>query len=200
MKWTMLATLFIFLCWSAYRPYDGVTWMLEAFPVFIGFGILSLTYKKFKFTDLVYGLIFLHCLILLLGAHYSYAEVPFFNYLRDELELSRNYYDRVGHFMQGFVPAMIGRELIIRTSTLKSGKWLFTLVVLGCLGISSLYELFEWGIAEILHQSADAFLGAQGDIWDTQKDMFMALIGAVAALILFSKYHDKVITKIKGDS
>lgn len=196
----MLATLFIFLCWSAYRPYDGVTWMLEAFPVFIGFGILSLTYKKFKFTDLVYGLIFLHCLILLLGAHYSYAEVPFFNYLRDELELSRNYYDRVGHFMQGFVPAMIGRELIIRTSTLKSGKWLFTLVVLGCLGISSLYELFEWGIAEILHQSADAFLGAQGDIWDTQKDMFMALIGAVAALILFSKYHDKVITKIKGDS
>jgi len=196
----MLATLFIFLCWSAYRPYDGVTWMLEAFPVFIGLGILSLTYKKFKFTDLVYGLIFLHCLILLLGAHYSYAEVPFFNYLRDELELSRNYYDRVGHFMQGFVPAMIGRELIIRTSTLKSGKWLFTLVVLGCLGISSLYELFEWGIAELLHQSADAFLGTQGDIWDTQKDMFMALIGAVAALILFSKYHDKVITKIKGDS
>jgi putative membrane protein len=196
----MLGALLIVLFWSAFRPFDWVTWVLESFPVFIALGLLILTYHRFKFTNLVYGLIFLHCIILLVGAHYSYAEDPLFNYLRDQLDLSRNYYDRVGHFMQGFVPAMIGRELIIRTSTLRSGKWLFALVVLSCLGISSLYELFEWGVAEILHQDADAFLGTQGDVWDTQKDMFMALIGTVVSLLLLSKYHDKAIQNIEENA
>ena len=200
MRWAMLGALLIVLFWSALRPFDWVTWVLEAFPVFIALGLLILTYHRFKFTNLIYGLIFLHGIILLIGAHYSYAEVPLFNYLRDQLDLSRNYYDRVGHFMQGFVPAMIGRELIIRTSTLRSGKWLFILVTLGCLGISSLYELFEWGVAEILHQNADAFLGTQGDVWDTQKDMFMALIGTVVSLLLLSKYHDKAIQNRKENA
>lgn len=197
MKSIMIGMLFIILAWSAYSPFDWTTWILEAFPVFFAFILLSLTYKRFQFTDLIYGLIFLHCIVLLIGAHYSYAEVPLFNHLKEKLDLSRNYYDRVGHFMQGFVPAMIGRELIIRTSTLKSGKWLFTLVLLGCLGISSLYELFEWGVAEILHQNAEAFLGTQGDVWDTQKDMFLAFIGALVSLLLLSKYHDKAINNIK---
>lgn len=200
MKGMMIGMLFIILGWSAYLPFEWTTWVLEAFPVFLAFFLLSVTYKKFQFTDLIYGLIFLHCVTLLIGAHYSYAEVPLFNYLKEQLDLSRNYYDRVGHFMQGFVPAMIARELILRTSTLQSGKWLFTLVLLGCLGISSLYEIFEWGVAEILQQNAEAFLGTQGDVWDTQKDMFMAFIGALASLLLLSKYHDKAINNIKENA
>ncbi len=200
MRFSLVGALLIILCWSAFRPYEWMTWFLEAFPVFIALGLLILTYHRFKFTNLIYILIFLHCIILLVGAHYSYAEVPLFNYLKDQFDLSRNYYDRVGHFMQGFVPAMIGRELIIRTSPLQSGKWLFTLVLLGCLGISSLYELFEWGVAEILHQNAEAFLGTQGDVWDTQKDMFMAFIGALASLLLLSKYQDKLIKFINKEN
>ena len=170
---------------------DGLTWLLEAFPVLLGAPILVATYRAFPLTPLLYRLLVLHGLILLLGAHYTYAEVPFGFWLQDLLDLTRNPYDRIGHFAQGFVPAILAREILLRRSPLVPGKWLFTMVISVCLAFSAFYELTEWWAAVIGGGAADAFLGSQGDVWDTQWDMFTALIGAIVAQLTLGSAHDR---------
>jgi putative membrane protein len=193
----LLAAVLLVMGWSAINPHDRFTWFLESFPVLIVLPLLFLTYTRFQFTTLVYTLIAIHVVILLIGGHYTYAEVPLFNWIRDNLGAARNNYDKVGHFAQGFIPAMVGRELVLRTSSLKPGKWLVTLIILSCLGISALYELLEWLVAEATGEAAEAFLGTQGDIWDTQKDMFLAGIGAVAALLVLTGIHDRQLRAVR---
>jgi putative membrane protein len=189
----LLIVLGIAFIWSAYAPHDRHTWWLEIFPIIIALPILFRTYHKFEFTHLAYFLMLVHAIILLIGGHYTYAEVPFFSWLRDTYELSRNYYDRVGHFAQGFVPAIIVREILIRNSPLSSGRWLFFITCCICLSISVIYEFIEWWTAVYEGGAADAFLGTQGDVWDTQWDMFCALIGSVFAQISLSKLHDRLM-------
>lgn len=184
------------LAWSAIRPHDYFTWFLEVLPAVAGVAILAVTYGRFKFTHLVYVLVWGHAIILMVGGHYTYAEMPLFNWIRDTFGLSRNYYDRVGHFAQGFVPAMIAREILLRTSPLKKGKLLFFIVVSICLAFSAFYELIEWWVSAATGSAGDAFLGTQGDVWDTQRDMAMALIGAMSALLALGKYHDKFLEKL----
>lgn len=184
----IVAVVFI---WSAIRPHDYFTWILEVFPAIIGVSVLAATYRNFKFTTVVYVLIGAHAIILMIGGHYTYAEVPLFNWIRDEFALNRNHYDRVGHFAQGFVPALIAREVLLRKSPLRRGRWLFFIVVSICLAFSALYELFEWGVSAATGSAGDAFLGTQGDVFDTQKDMAMALVGAITSLLLLSRLHDR---------
>ena len=186
----LLAVLAVFT-WSGIRPHDRLTWAMEVAPVVIALPLFLSTYARFRFTDLAYTLIAVHCVILMIGGKYTYAEVPLFNWIRDAFDLARNHYDRVGHFIQGFVPAMVIRELLIRTSTLQRGKWMFFVIVFGCLGISATYELIEWTAAEILGDSANSFLGTQGDVWDTQKDMALAGIGAIVAQLTLARVHDR---------
>lgn len=193
----LLVLFIVVFIWSAIGPHDYFTWILEVFPAVIGLVLLMATYSRFRFTRLAYTLLCIHAIILSVGGHYTYAEVPLFNWIRDTFELSRNHYDRVGHFAQGFVPAIIARELIIRTSPLKQGKWLFALVVLSCLGISAFYELIEWTVAELTGTQAEAFLGTQGDVWDTQKDMALAFIGATMALLTLGSMHDSAIARME---
>jgi len=191
--------LFLFavvLLWSAIAPKDYFTWLLEVFPALIGLLILSITYKKFKFTNLVYGLILIHACILMVGGHYTYAEVPLFDWIKNTLDLTRNNYDKVGHFAQGFVPAMITRELLIRKKIINSRAWMNFIVVSISMAISASYELIEWLVAELTGDSAASFLGTQGYVWDTQSDMLYATIGAVLALITLSKTQDKLIQHI----
>ncbi|GIP40090.1 membrane protein [Paenibacillus sp. J31TS4] len=185
------------LSWSAVRPHDPFTWMLEVLPAVLGAAVLVLLYPRFRFTTFVYGWILVHALILVVGGHYTYAEVPLFNWIRDEFGLARNYYDRVGHFAQGFVPAVIVRELLLRRTPLTRGGWLATLTVCVCLAISAAYELLEFAVARLTGTAADAFLGTQGDVWDTQWDMLLALIGAVCALLLLSRTHDRALAKLE---
>jgi len=173
------------------RPVDRMTWLLEAAPVLIGIPLAIGTFPRFPLTPLLYRLIFLHSLVLMIGGHYTYAHVPLGFWLQDLFHFSRNHYDRIGHFMQGFVPAILAREILIRTTPLRTGKWLFFLVTCVCLAFSAFYELIEWWSAIILGQGADAFLGTQGDIWDTQWDMFLALIGALTALTVLVRRHDR---------
>jgi putative membrane protein len=193
---TLVSGLFVALAWSAINPHDRFTWFLEVLPVFIGAIVLAATYRRFPLTSLAYALLAIHAVILLVGGHYTYAEVPLFNWIRDAFGLARNDYDRLGHFVQGFVPAIIAREVLLRRSPLKPGKWLFFIVVCICLAISASYELFEWSVAELTGTAADSFLGTQGDPWDTQKDMAMALIGAPTALLLLSGLHDNALQRI----
>ncbi|WP_046225470.1 DUF2238 domain-containing protein [Paenibacillus dauci] len=193
----LLAVTVAVLVWSAIHPHDWFTWILEVFPALIGGAILLLTYRRFQLTGLVYSLIALHMIILMIGGHYTYAEMPLFNWLRDSLHLERNYYDRLGHFIQGFVPAMIVREMLLRTSRLRPGKWLVTIVISICMAISAAYELIEFAVAGITGTAAEAFLGTQGDVWDTQWDMTFALLGAVAALLLFSRYHNAELRRME---
>jgi len=192
----LLSILSAVFVWSAIHPADRLTWVLEVAPVLIVLPILVFTYHSFVFTPLVYVLILTHALILLVGGHYTYAEVPWFNWLRDTYELSRNYYDRVGHFVQGFVPAMVAREILLRKSPLVSGRWLFFIVSCICLSISAVYEFIEWWVAAYEGGAADAFLGTQGDVWDTQWDMLMALVGAVIAQVFLAKIHDRQMTNV----
>lgn len=191
----VMVALAVFV-WSAIRPHDYFTWLLEVFPAIIGIAVLAATYRSFRFTTLVYALIAAHAIILMVGGHYTYAEVPLFNWIRDEFALSRNHYDRAGHFAQGFVPAMIVREVLLRKSPLKRGRWLFCIVVSICLAISALYELFEWLVSEATGSAGDAFLGTQGDVFDTQKDMAMALAGAITSMLLLARLHDRQLRKI----
>jgi putative membrane protein len=189
----LLVSFLAILVWSVIHPHDLFTWFLETFPAMLGAVILAATYKKFRFTTLVYMLIWMHGIILLVGGHYTYAEVPLFNWIRDTFHLSRNHYDRVGHFAQGFVPAMIAREFLLRKTPLKPGKLVAFIVLSICLAISAAYELIEFGVSMATGSAGDAFLGTQGDIWDTQKDMLMALIGATTALLTLSHLHDRML-------
>jgi putative membrane protein len=183
--------------WSAIRPHDYFTWFLEVVPGVIAAVILFATYKKFQFTNLIYALIAIHACILFVGGHYTYAEVPLFNWIRDTFHQSRNNYDKVGHFVQGFVPAMVAREILIRRKIVAKRGWVPFLVLSICLAISALYELFEWSMAEATGSAADAFLGSQGDPWDTQKDMLTCLIGAAAAILTLSRWHDRQIARVE---
>lgn len=185
---TMLGAVSV---WSAIQPHDRFTWYLEVFPVMLALPILLLTYKRFPFSHLAYGLMLVHAIILLIGGHYTYAEMPLFSWLRDVNGWDRNYYDRLGHVAQGFIPAIVAREILLRTSPLRPGKWLFFLVLCVALAISALYEMLEWWVAVASGSDAVAFLATQGDVWDTQWDMFLALLGALAALMLLSGWHDR---------
>ncbi|HEX9707836.1 MAG TPA: DUF2238 domain-containing protein [Steroidobacteraceae bacterium] len=181
---------------SGIGPHDRLTWYLEVFPVWIALPILYITGRRFPLTPMLYWLIAIHCLILILGAHYTYARVPLGFWAQDLLDLSRNHYDRVGHFAQGFIPAIAVREILIRASPLKSGPWLGFLTVTTCLAISAMYELLEWWVAVAAGVAADQFLATQGDVWDTQWDMFLAGSGAVVAVLTLARAHDRAITRM----
>ncbi len=196
--WALLASFLAILAWSGIAPRDRFVWYLEVAPAVIGAVVLIALYPRFRFTDLVYALIWLHALVLMVGGHYTYSEMPLFNGLRDAFHLDRNYYDRVGHFFQGFVPAMIAREVLIRNSPLKPGKWLFFLVACVALAISATYEFIEWWVALATGTAADSFLATQGDVWDTQWDMFLALIGAVLAQLSLGWLHDRELARMEA--
>lgn len=194
----LLAILLSILIWSVINPKDLFTWFLEVLPVLIGVMVLIYIYPKYKFSNFVYVLITIEAIILIVGGHYTYAEMPVFNWIRDTFGLSRNYYDRLGHFAQGFIPAIIAREVLIRNEVISKKKYLFFIVICICLAISASYELIEFGVAKFTGNSAEAFLGTQGDIWDTQWDMLMALIGSITSLSLLSTYHDKKIYQLNS--
>ena len=194
----LLAILLSILIWSVINPKDLFTWFLEVLPVLIGVMVLIYIYPKYKFSNFVYVLITIEAIILIVGGHYTYAEMPVFNWVRDTFGLSRNYYDRLGHFAQGFIPAIIAREVLIRNEVISKKKYLFFIVICICLAISASYELIEFGVAKFTGNSAEAFLGTQGDIWDTQWDMLMALIGSITSLSLLSTYHDKKLNQLNS--
>lgn len=181
---------------SGINPFDRATWIMEVFPIFIGVPLLIATYPRFKFTPLAYRLIFIHALILMLGGHYTYARVPLGFWVQDLLDLGRNHYDRLGHLAQGFIPAILVREVLLRKSPLKQGKWLFFLVTSVCLAVSACYEFIEWWAALLGGESATDFLGTQGDVWDTQWDMFLAFLGAMLAQVTLSRVHDGQLNRI----
>ncbi len=187
----LFLTLLIF-AWSGIGPYDRGTWWMEIAPILVAYPLLMATYKNFRLTNLLYILVFMHAVILMVGGHYTYARVPLFDFG----DGARNNYDKIGHFAQGFIPAIAIRELLLRTSPLKSGKWLTAIIVFACLGISAIYEIVEFAAGAMLGQGAEEFLGTQGDMWDTQKDMLWAGVGAAAALLLLSKMHDQAIARL----
>lgn len=195
--WLWLAGFFGVLLWSAVHPKDYFTWFLEVAPGLIAFAVLALTYPRFRFTPFVSALILIHIWILCVGGHYTYAEVPLFEYFKTLFHWTRNDYDKLGHLAQGFVPALVIRELVLRHRVIARRGWTFPLVTLTCLGISAAYELFEWLMAVTQGGAADAFLGTQGDVWDTQSDMFCALIGAVTAQLLLGRWRDRVIARMQ---
>jgi len=188
---TLLLLLLALFIWSAIKPFEYFTWFLEVLPAVIGVMVLLFTYKNFQFTKLVYVLIFIHCVILIIGGHYTYAEVPLFDWIQEIFHQSRNNYDKVGHFAQGFVPSMIARELLLRKDVVNGKKWLNVIVVCIAMAISVTYEFIEWGVSLATGDGGDSFLGTQGYVWDTQSDMFYATFGAIIALLMLSKIHDK---------
>jgi putative membrane protein len=198
MKALWFITYIFVLLWSGLNPKDYFVWSLEVLPAIIGLVILAATYRSFHLTPLLYTLILMHCVILMVGGHYTYAEVPLFEYLKPVFNFERNNYDKVGHFMQGFVPAMIAREIIIRRELVVPGAWRNFSILSVCLGFSAFYELIEWSVAVISGESADAFLGVQGYIWDTQSDMAFALLGAIMALVFLARLHDRQLKSLGG--
>ena len=196
----LLATVVAVILWSGWRPYDRLTWWLEASPGIAALILLVATYRRFRFTTLCYTLIALHVCVLCVGGHYTYARVPLFDWLRPILGWHRNHYDRLGHLLQGFVPAMVAREVLIRLEILKRKKWLTFLVLSICLGISAFYELIEWWTALAAGAASLDFLGTQGDVWDTQTDMFFAFIGAISALLFLPAFHDRAIRKLEENA
>ncbi|PLY03862.1 MAG: DUF2238 domain-containing protein [Desulfuromonas sp.] len=187
----------IVLAWSAVDPKDYYTWLLEVAPAIIAFVLLASTRKTFPLTSLAYFLILIHCVILMVGGHYTYAEVPLFDWIRDTFGQNRNNYDKLGHFAQGFIPALIAREIVIRRTVFNSRAWRNFFIVCFCLGFSAFYELIEWWVALLSEQAAESFLGTQGYVWDTQSDMFLALVGAIAALVFLGKIHDHQLRNLK---
>jgi len=195
-KYWLLVFLFLFgLIISGIQPHDYFTWFLEVFPAILGFIILVVTFQRFRFTYITYVFILIHSYILFVGGHYTYAEVPLFDWIKEVFQQSRNNYDKVGHFAQGFVPAMIIRELYTRINVAKSRNWTAFLTVCTCVMISVLYEFLEWAVAIGSGQSAEAFLGTQGYVWDTQSDMLYATIGAICMVFFIGKIQDREIAK-----
>ncbi|HEV8659046.1 MAG TPA: DUF2238 domain-containing protein [Thermoanaerobaculia bacterium] len=193
----LLAIFCIVLVWSGIRPHDYLTWLLEVFPALIGVAIVLATYRRFPLTPLLLTLLCLHAIVLMIGGHYTYAEVPIGFWMQRAFSVARNDYDRIGHFMQGFVPAIIAREILIRRGAVRGRGWLFFIVASICLAISAMYELLEWTVAIVIGSQSDAFLGTQGDVWDTQKDMAMALVGAIIAQLALARWHDRQIEALR---
>ena len=198
MKTLWLFIYAVVLIWSGINPKDYFTWFLEVLPALIGFVIIAATYPRFKLTPLTYLLILIHCIILMVGGHYTYAEVPLFNWVRDSFHMERNNYDKIGHLAQGFVPAIISREILLRKEVIMHNKWMIFIIICICLAISAFYELIEWWAALLSGAAADAFLSTQGDVWDTQSDMALALVGTILALVLLSKVHDRQIRELSA--
>ena len=193
-------TLFtITLIWSVIHPHDYFTWFLETFPALIGVVVVVAAHRRFPLTPLLTFLLCIHAIILMVGGHYTYAEVPLGFWMRDAFHFARNNYDRIGHFAQGFVPAIVARELLIRRNVVRSRGWLFFIIVSICLAISAMYELLEWRVSIATGSKGDAFLGTQGDIWDTQEDMATALLGAIVAPLLLGRLHDRQIARTVAD-
>ena len=190
--WLLL--FFAVLIWSGIAPKDRLTWILEVMPAFMGLLVMGGTRKSFPLTPLLYFWILIHCLVLMVGAKYTYAEVPLFDWISQVFGWERNNYDKVGHFMQGFVPALISREILIRKQIIPFPRWRNFLIVSVCLAFSAFYELIEWGTAELLGEDAEAFLGTQGYVWDTQSDMALALLGAIICLLTLAKVHDRQLS------
>ena len=188
--------VFAALIVSGIGPYDRATWWLEVAPVLIAVPLLAATWSRFPLTPLVYWLIAIHALILILGGHYTYARVPLGFWVQDWLDLARNHYDRLGHLAQGFIPAIVVREILLRLSPLKRGGWLFFLVTCVCLAVSAFYEFIEWWVALLVGSGADEFLATQGDVWDTQWDMFLAFTGAIVAQLLLGRVHDRQLARL----
>jgi putative membrane protein len=192
----LLAAAAVLLAWSAVRPHDYFTWLLEVAPILIGVPVLVATYRRFPLTPLLNRLVFVHAVILMVGGHYTYAEVPFGFWMRDAFGFARNHYDRIGHFAQGFVPAILAREILVRRGVVRPGGWLFFIVTCVCLAFSAFYELIEWWTALLTGSAATAFLGTQGDPWDTQWDMFLALVGALTSQLLLRRIHDRELAAV----
>ena len=186
-----MSVFMVVLVWSAIGPHDYPTWWLEVLPALIGAGLVWYTRDTFPLTTLTYALILIHCIILMVGGHYTYAEVPLFDWIGEQLGHSRNNYDKLGHFVQGFIPAIVAREIVIRLGVFNSNRWRDFFIVCFCLGFSAFYELIEWWVALLSEEAADSFLGTQGYIWDTQSDMGWALFGAILSLALLRKMHDQ---------
>jgi putative membrane protein len=184
------------LIWSGINPKDYFTWLLEVFPALTGLIILAVTYNKFRLTPLAYILILVHCIILMVGGHYTYAEVPLFNWIRDTFGMARNNYDKIGHLAQGFIPAIIAREILTRKKVVLLKSWSNFIVICICLAISAFYELIEWWAALLSGEAAEDFLGTQGYIWDTQSDMGLALLGAIISLLMLSRLHDRQMLQL----
>jgi putative membrane protein len=186
-----LAIFFIVLAWSAWQPHDYPTWWLETIPALVALLLLIFTRKRFPLTSLAYWLILVHAVILMVGGHYTYAEVPLGDWVRDLTDGTRNNYDKLGHLAQGFIPAIIAREILVRNGVVVVRGWLSFIIVCICLAVSAFYELVEWWVALLSAEAADSFLGTQGYVWDTQSDMFLAMVGAILALVMFSRLHDR---------
>tara|TARA_R110002110_G_scaffold205066_7_gene417157 strand:- start:302105 stop:302704 length:600 start_codon:yes stop_codon:yes gene_type:complete len=195
LKLAWLVIFFVTLLWSAIEPHDYPTWLLEVAPAVIGFAVLVFTCRSFPLTPLLYWLILLHCVVLMIGGHYTYALVPFADSLGELLGFERNNYDKLGHLLQGFVPAMIAREILLRKKVIASTAWRVFFIICFCLALSAVYELLEWAVAIIAGASSEAFLGTQGYQWDTQSDMFMALLGSALALLLLRPMHDRQLRR-----
>jgi len=199
MNKTCLGIFFSVLIWSVINPKDYLTWLLETAPAMMAFIVLMVTRQRFPLTGLAYVLILVLSLILMIGGHYTYAEVPLFDWFKDVFNQDRNNFDKLGHFAQGFVPAIIAREIIIRNNVLNNTNWLNFFVICICLAISAFYELIEWWVAIVSKEAAEAFLGTQGYIWDTQSDMAFALLGAMVALVTLNHSHDRQISKLMAE-
>jgi putative membrane protein len=184
------------LIWSGISPKDQFTWFLEVLPALIGAVLLTVTYNSFRLTSMLYFFILLHCIVLMIGGHYTYAEVPFFDGL---FGAERNNYDKVGHFFQGFVPALLAREILIRKNVVNGNVWRNVIIVSICLAFSAFYELIEWWVALMSGEDAEAFLGTQGYIWDTQSDMGLALLGAICSLVVLTKIHNHQLKEISNN-
>ena len=194
----LLIAFFLVMLWSIIHPHDLFTWFLEATPALIALILLTITYNRFRLSNLAYLLICVHGMILLVGAHYTYAEVPLFNWIRDTVHTQRNSYDGIGHFAQGFIPAIIAREVLLRKTPLQRGMWLNFISICVVFAFSAFYELIEWWVSLATGSAGDAFLGTQGDIWDTQKDMALCLIGSILSLIFLSRLHDRSLAGIQA--
>jgi putative membrane protein len=200
LKYAWILVFVLVLTWSGIAPKDRLTWFLEVSPALIGALLLALTYRSFRLTPLLYVFILVHCIVLMVGGHYTYAEVPLFELLQDAMGSERNNYDKVGHFFQGFVPALLAREILLRNKVVNGRPWLNLYIVSVCLAFSAFYELVEWWVALLTGENAEAFLGTQGYAWDTQSDMALALLGAVSAIGLLSRWHDAQLASLSPET